>query len=82
MSVENPMVLGDDGVPFDDFYVTCRNCGEEYSPMEMDEDLEDVCVECVANCIAEAKRILKEHMYASYYEMFAQIIEAYTDGAL
>ena len=82
MSVENPMVLGDDGVPFDDFYVTCCNCGKEFAPTEMDEDLEDVCCNCVAECIKDAKLEVEYAFTPDYYTLFNRILESYTDGAL
>lgn len=82
MSVENPMVLGDDGLPFDDFYIECHHCGEVCAPTEMDSELDDVCTNCVADVTKTAKDELEQALTPSDYKLFLRILNKYSDGAL
>ena len=82
MGVENPMVLRDDGMPFDDFYVVCKKCGQEHSPAEMDAELDDVCRDCVSDVMRLARYSLEDAMVPSDYRLFQRILKAYSDGVL
>ena len=82
MGVENPMVLRDDGMPFDDFYVVCKKCGQECSPAEMDAELDDICSDCVGGVMQLARYAAEDVMVPSDYALFQRILNTYSDGAL